>query len=253
MSQHTTILFCAGVFFLTTLCGCESEPSYYDPTPDSSYQTTERRSSRPDTFVIALSSEERQALEEGRDANGQYSPYVGRVVGRIHYHANPLFDDGDLRVFVQQNGAAFPSDGAFAGCARALAAVLLKQVAISFDPRDREETYGKALAMGATGEQAQAVADSLASPALDMLRMGQELQWLAYVLPAGAAGNWGPFDTTAGTELRRQYRTMKLIMDPMSDPEVRMIVAAVRGQFEAIAEDDVMWFAVMTGICRATP
>jgi hypothetical protein len=127
--------------------------------------------------------------------------------------------------------------------------VLINQAIVSFKPGDYDRAYGRALDMGANGEQARGVANSLQSGNLDMLRMGQELVWLANVLPAAADGNWTLFDTT-GTYLRTTYRQMKPFMDEMSDPEVRAIVQNVRGQYEPIVEDQIMWLAIMAGICK---
>jgi hypothetical protein len=76
--------------------------------------------------------------------------------------------------------------------------------------------------------------------------MGQELQWLAQVLPPAAEGDWGPYENT-GTPMRNQVRQVLPILQIASqmDPSLAAIVDNVMKQFEPIVADQVAMLALM--------
>ncbi len=227
MKNYWKILLCVAIT-LSILAGCKKRNGPYNRQPDSA-GTPPAPVQTPQTF----------------------DPKVAQVVGRVYYYANPLSDHSVLVELVQQNKAVFTENSDVIRCAKALGSILFRQAAISFGENDYNKAYGRALEMGATGEQARGVADSMQSGTLDLFMLGQELLWLAEVLPSAADGDWGPFKTT-GTETRIMARQLLPLMNMMleSDPDSAAIKNAVMQQYQPIVEEQMVWLAIMTGVCK---
>ena len=180
-----------------------------------------------------------------------FDPRIARVVGRVYHMSNPLFDPAELRAYVQQNRAAFAENGPVIRCARLLGQDLFARSIRSFGQNDYNRAYGRALEMGATGEQARDVANSMQSGSLDLFVMGKELFWLSQVLPSAANGDWGPYETT-GTQTRQAQRQVLPFLNQMmaQDAAMRGVVEAVGRQYQPIVEDQIVWLAIMTGVCK---
>ncbi len=180
-----------------------------------------------------------------------FDAQVARDVGRVYRLAFPLADPNRLREVVQQKRTLFAKNSVLIRCAKALGSKLTAQAVMSFAKSDYNGAYGRALEMGTTGEQARAVADGLQSGSLDMFTMGQELLWLAQVLPAAAEGDWKPFETT-GTLSRQQIRQYLPFLQQMlaQDPAMAVVVDQAMVQCGPMIEEQIVWLAMMTGVCK---
>ena len=227
MQNYWKSLLCVAITLLI-LAGCKKKDTSYDRqsgtagTPPAPVQT-------PQTF----------------------DPKVAQVVGRVYYLAIPLSEPSELANYVQQNRAYFVENSPVIRCASALGNKLVYQAVSSYSQGDYDKAYESSLEMGATGEIAHSVADSIQSGNLGLFAMGQELLWLAEVLPSAAEGNWTPFNTT-GTEARITTRNYLSIVNSMGmmDPETLQIMQASMTQFQTLAEDQIVFLAVMTGVCK---
>jgi hypothetical protein len=131
-----------------------------------------------------------------------------RTIGRLYYIANPIQEQTDLlplETFVSENREFFSPSGAFTTCAANVAYRMMRQANLTFSPEDADRAYEDSLNAGAIPEQARRAADSINAGSVDTRTIGQELLWLARVIPNAAAGDWNPYRKT-GTELRLQIR-----------------------------------------------
>lgn len=174
------------------------------------------------------------------------SPESARLLGRAFRLANPMNDPRELAGFLQQNRSAFKENGSAIRCAKALGTAMMQQGVNAFSEMSYNDAYGGALQMGANGDQARQIANSMTSGAVDVYIMGEELIWLSKVLPAAALGNWQPFNTT-GTMQRQQARQYLPFYRQMSqmDPAISAIFEQTMQQFAPLIEEQVVVYANM--------
>ena len=165
---------------------------------------------------------------------------AARVLARAYVRSNPTFQ-GDIVAHIAQNRLYFVEDGAAIRCAEALGKRLVYTGVKAYDPT----AYERAMGVG-PAEHAGAVADSINSRPADLVAMGQELLWLAKVLPSAARGDWGPYETT-GTPMRQQIRQVLPIYQQLMsmDPAMAQIVQGMMQQFEPVAEQQILMLARM--------
>lgn len=174
-----------------------------------------------------------------------------RLLGRLYYLSNPMGSGNDLVAFVNRNRTNLTNDGALIKCAEELGKRLIVQSLSAFSRSDYDDAYGSVLNMGGTMDQVRGVAGEIQGGTVDMFMMGQELLWLAKVLPPAVNGNWGPFNTT-GTESRNMMRQILPIYQMMmaTDPAMAQLVNRVIAQFGPLAEYQVVMLADMVGILQ---
>jgi hypothetical protein len=168
---------------------------------------------------------------------------AARNVGMLYYATNPVFEQTrsqDLVAFVRSNSQLLEANGPTIQCARIAGSRLVQRGLAAFSPRGYDDAYASALNMGANMDQARSVASSVNSGSLDAVMMGQELLWLAQVVPAAAQGNWGPFNNT-GSMSRSNIRQVWPFYQQMMamDPSMRAILDEVLGQVQPWAEYQV--------------
>jgi len=128
------------------------------------------------------------------------------LISQAYSFSLPLFgDDQKMTALIYDNVEQFAEGGDAIQCLNKLADAYLQNAFQSYSSEDYDYAYGRVLEMGGTGEMAQQAATNLSSGAVDSYAMGQELKWLAEVLPSAAAGNWNQFNST-GTPTRNQIR-----------------------------------------------
>lgn len=169
-----------------------------------------------------------------------------KAIAYAYYYSSPIIDSSKLVNFIERNKSFFVEDGGGTRCGASLGKALIYQGLQTFDQRDYDRAYERTLAAGGTMEMAHDVGSSMQSGSLDAYMMGQELVWLAQVLPSAANGNWNPYRTT-GTQTRNQLRQILPIYQMLRhmDPGVARIVDTVMGQYEQIAIQQIQMLAIM--------
>jgi hypothetical protein len=147
---------------------------------------------------------------------------TARAIGNLYLLSMPLMDHEDLVTFVQQNKSSLTEGSNIIQCMQKAGSRLTGAGINAYNPADYNKVHGRVLEMGGTADMAQDIASSMERPAMQALAMGQELLWLAKVIPEAANGNWDPYNNT-GTLLRQgmieEIRLFKMQMSYL-DPSV---------------------------------
>jgi hypothetical protein len=175
---------------------------------------------------------------------GICSDQSARLIARAYFLSNPMLPDDEFRAFVAGNRSALTSSSPAIQCGQVLGAHIALRGIGAYDT----DAYRRAMGSG-PAELAPDVARSINSGAVDLFVMGQEIAWLAGVLPAAAEGNFGPYATT-GTETRVMMRQALALVGPLvtMDGEFAQMLGMTKsllGQFEAISEQQILMLAQM--------
>lgn len=172
-----------------------------------------------------------------------------QILGRLYYLANPMGNANDLTAFVNQYRAHLTSKGTVMKCAKTLGNRLIIQSLGAFSQADYNDAYGSVLEMGGTMDMAHDIAYDIQGGAVDLFMMGQELLWLAEVMPSAASGDWRLFNTT-GTETRNMIREVMPIYEMMfaMDPSMAQIFDNAMAQFGPLVEYQMVMLADMMGL-----
>ncbi len=166
-----------------------------------------------------------------------------RKLYKVQILSNPLSERKKfetLKAYIQENKGDFTDDGSVIRCARALGNNLMKRGVLTFDDQVRERAANK----GISPEYYDRLEADVNRGSIDSLLQGEELLWLAEVLPEAAKGNWNPYQST-GTKTRQQARAF-LPMIEMIDPSSIQQLEAMMAKIEPIVEDQYVIFALMT-------
>ena len=144
-----------------------------------------------------------------------------RNAGMLLYESNVLMEldqqkASEFEAFIRTNASLLQADGPTIQCAKRLGNTLISRGLGSYSRVDYDRAYESVLANGGTIEMASDVAGSMQSGALDAVMTGQELLWLAEVIPPAARGDWSKF-TSTGTEARNQVRMVAPMVMAMPD------------------------------------
>lgn len=139
---------------------------------------------------------------------------------------------GNIEDYVRQNRRQFVHGGDAIVCAQHLSRALTQGAFQNYDPnyyRDREELNARLGSMGISPGPAQA------SPAAQMMFMGQKMNKLARTLPYGAEGNFAPL-WQPETELEQmQLFSIQMFGFLMQDPSIRSVMAQMEPQIKELA------------------
>ena len=177
------------------------------------------------------------------------APTQARNMGQLLLQSNPLVEMDQARwnnytSWISSNAQLLTANGPTMSCARELGNALVYQGLQSFGQADYEGSYGRVLEMGGTIEQAQDVAGSMRSGALDAFMTGKELIWLAEVIPQAAQGNWQPFLNT-GTESRLQFRQVIPLLQQAGLGADLGQIAPLIDQFGPMVEEQMVMAACL--------
>lgn len=160
-----------------------------------------------------------------------------RKLYQVQVLSNPLsemlYGTEELQAYVQQNKAYFVQDGQAIKCATVLGQYLFNQGILTFDEHASERAGRYAVNM----EQYHQLEADINRGSIDLALQGEELLWLAQVLPEAAEGNWGPYLST-GTMMRQQGRQVvgpliiQMINQGLMDP---MVFAQMEAEIKAMA------------------
>ena len=160
---------------------------------------------------------------------------IAQIIGRVYFLANPLSNPSELVEYIQQNRTYFVEDCTVIRYTKSLGNRLVSRGLSSLSQEDYDGAYESTLGMGGTMEQARDVANSISSGSMNLYMLGNELLWLAEVLPYAVNGNWRPFQTT-GTNTRNQIRQILPFYNMMlkTEPLMLQLVDEIMKQYNNI-------------------
>lgn len=222
-----TICFCAS---LTLACSSTHSDETAAPPPSAPYSAPQASDPSPS---------QRECDRE-----------TSILIGRIYYLANPAAEHlhfDTLEEFVSDNSRRLSRDTQFARCATRAGARLRSAGFASFDARTADEAYASALNNGATIEQAQSVQSSINRGSLELATMGQELSWMARVIPSAAEGDWDPYRSPPDTQARQMIRQVWPLYEGLfADPSTRATFEEAINQFQPWLEYQVAFLVAQT-------
>jgi hypothetical protein len=173
------------------------------------------------------------------------------LIGRVYYLANPISEQTnpqDLVDFIQANGHLLARGSSFAICSDLAGRRLVTRGILTYSPQDADRAYESSLGMGATMDQANQVRTSINQGSVDAVAIGQELVWLAAVIPEAAAGNWGPYNST-GPMARQQTRVVWPLYEAMvgTDPSMQAMLDQIMLQFQPWIEYQAASLVLLLG------
>jgi hypothetical protein len=174
-----------------------------------------------------------------------------RLVARTFMLANPaLGRENEIISLVQSNRVYFSRGGASIRCMQRLG-VALTNVGLS----QFQQNQGNSATDQFAGSMPEGlehlpgeVSDSLNRYSSDIFTMGQELNWLAEVLPSVVQGNYVPYNAT-GTETRQTLRQFLTLYQQMCmfDPSICQMMTNIFGQLSPQIERQIYTLALRLG------
>lgn len=198
--------------------------------------------------VVLLSSGSRIAAAQG---STPCTEQAAQDVGAFYYRLHPITEQTHpdrVLALVQAHKSLLAPDSPTIRCMRLVGRRLASQGLAAFAALDADHAYASALSMGANMDQAQRVAESITSESVDTWAMGQELIWLADVLPSAARGDWTLFGQT-GTQERMSIRQVWPLYQQMSamDPTMQPLLDGAMASIQDWVEYQVSVLAYRTG------
>jgi len=191
-------------------------------------------------------------LVTGFDADAQPCDDVSsQLVARSYVLTMPLLGrDNEMIPLMQSYPNHFTQGGRAIQCMERLGMALVQgglAQSREFSGNSATERFGGQMPEGLEHLPGQ-VDNTLGSYGSDMFVMGQELLWLASVLPAAAQGNYTPYNTT-GTETRRMmYQVLPVYqMLCTMDPSMCQMMLGMFRQMAPQIEQQVYVFARQLG------
>ncbi len=174
-----------------------------------------------------------------------------RLVAKSYVLTMPLLGrDNEMIPLMQSNRGYFTQGGGAIRCMQRLGTALVKEGLASsrqFSGSSAQERFGSSMPEGLAELPGQ-VDTSMRSYGSDMFTMGQELLWLARVLPAAAQENYTPYNTT-GTDTRRMMPQVLPIYQMLCqmDPSICQMMLGMLREMAPQIEQQVYVFARQLG------
>ena len=174
-----------------------------------------------------------------------------RLVAKSYVLTIPLLGrDNEMIPLMQSNRGYFTQEGGAIRCMQRLGAALVQgglARSSEFSGSSATELFGGSMPEG-LGHLPGQVDASMRSYGSEMFTMGQELIWLANVLPAAAQGDYTPYNTT-GTDTRRMmYQVLPMYqMLCQMDPSICQMMLGMFREMAPQIEQQVYVFARQLG------
>lgn len=157
------------------------------------------------------------------------------VLANAYVRSNPMYAlyFGNLESYIAENRMHFAENGDAIRCARAMSAALFRGSIRSYDPtalRRQQELNSQLGSMGISPGPAQA------SPSAMFYEMGQQMAWLAKVLPAASRGNYQPLRTPVTDTQRMKAFATQMLQSLLQDPSVRQTFVQMEPLFREAAQ-----------------
>lgn len=184
----------------------------------------------------------------------KYDVATARFLGKLYYLSNPYqvaSNPMGITNLVRDNAHLLGDNSRVIQCARDLGNLMVNQGLRSFgnQDNDRERMYDIGHENGVDPLVTKRAADEMYNGAVDVFMIGQELNWLARVIPEAANGNWDPFNTT-GTQTRQQFYQVwpiyqSIMNSDYTDPYTKQVMEQMMTQLQPIVEHQVTLLALM--------
>lgn len=174
-----------------------------------------------------------------------------RLVARSYVLAMPLQGrDNELIPLMQSNPGYFTQGGGAIRCMQRLGTALLEGALASsrqFSGSSAQERFGSSMPEGLANLPGQ-IDTNMRSYGSDMFTMGNELLWLAKVLPAAAQGNFTPYSTT-GTDPRQMMSQVQPIYQMLcqTDPTMCQMALSIVREMAPLIEQQIYALARQLG------
>ncbi len=174
-----------------------------------------------------------------------------RLVARTYVLTMPLLGrDNEMIPLMQSNRGYFTQGGGAIRCMQRLGTALVQgglTRSREFSGPSATERFGGSMPEG-LGHLPGQVDASMRSYGSDMFAMGQELLWLARVLPAAAQGDYTPYKTPGTTTRRMMYQVLPIYQMLCSmDPSICQMMLGMLREMAPQIEQQVYVFARRLG------
>lgn len=171
---------------------------------------------------------------------------MAKALGRVYILSAPFTGNIDqLMQLMEEYPSLFEEHGRLIVCARQIGQRLVHRGLSSYSQADYDRAYKSVLSNGGSLEAAQEIARKMNGTSVDMFAIGNELVWLADVLPDAASGDWSSFYHT-GTEVRQWLRVWGPVILAGLDPAIRAIFYEKLSQYGPDAERYVFLILLMS-------
>lgn len=174
-----------------------------------------------------------------------------QLVARTYVLTMPMLGrDNEMIPLMRDYPQHFSAGGAAIRCMQRLGSALVQggiSQNMEYGGRSATERFGGMMPEGLEHLPGQ-VDDSMRSYGTDMYMMGQELLWLAEVLPAAARGNYQPYNTPVTTTRQMAYQVMPIYqMMCQMDPSLCQMVLAMLNDMTPQIEQQIYAMARQMG------
>ncbi len=189
-------------------------------------------------------SQSSQVFYRSEERTKIFTIQAARLLGRAYLLSNPMNPNRELEKLLQEHGSAFSVDGDAIRCANALGSALIRQGVNALPGINYSNIRARAEKIDIDQKKIYNIARNMENGLPDVYLLGQEIRWLAEVLPAAQSGDWQPFNST-GTAMRQQVRQMLPFYRQMSrqDPAMAIVIEQAMQLFAPQLEAQIVLYA----------
>lgn len=165
-------------------------------------------------------------------------------LGKLYYAVNPLIEVSQpelVKNFIDSNKSLLQEDSPIIRMAIELGNKLIKSGVVASKKKSYERAYDRMIDMGQSDSDAYAVAQSIQQETVNAYQIGQELLWIAAVVPKAANGDWIEYNST-GTQSRLQLRQIWPLFKQM---EMEQTLEQVMSNYGQQIEYQIKFLALM--------
>jgi hypothetical protein len=229
MKNHTTKFFLISIFIVVTGCGRETKS-----TPEDGVAV--------DAGSINVIDSPNIGGERTCNAND------ATFWAEAFILSNPVITSvNELQKFVEMHKDELRNDSPLINCASLVGRKLLDKGASMYSRDDQTRVYNNMISIGTPAHEATRIANEFNAGAYDAMMIGEELIWLAEVLPQAAEGNWTPYQTT-GSERRkaaRDYVALMRSLDGLMEPGTSEQISGVMKQYGPEMKQAVLYIILL--------
>lgn len=209
-----------------------------------------------DSDTEELKDEDISFLEQPSACNLE----IAVMIGALYVNSSPSKDPHEIRALVNEYSNYLNANSDVIRCMSRLGNLFVQQGYSQFrftnedENRIRGSVYDMAAGSGLDGmDIADNITGSMRSDALQPVIIGQELLWLAEVIPYAAEDNWYRYENT-GTYFRQQAIAQitqinaAIELYGAFDPEILAIMDAIMPQVNQWVDEYGMWYIISSGI-----
>ncbi len=216
----------------------------------------ECKSKRTDQFANTQSGQQIMQVQNSSSCNIESAV----LIGALYVASSPMKDQSIIQNVVNEYDYLLGENSSTIRCMRNLGNRLVQYgyQNFNFNANDENRIRGRVNNMTAGadidgGRVADNVVNSMRQASLQPIVIGQELQWLAQVIPDAAGDDWYNYNNT-GTALRQlamqeaaQYKAIIELYGAF-DPELQSVLGAVTPQMNQFIDNYGIWYIIACGV-----